>query len=86
MKCQYCHIDMKKYGKDYKGDQKYRCSCCHKMKIETRCKHFDEQAQCMTDQMLKENVSIRGIGRILGFDHMTIIRYIKKKNKNNLKL
>ena len=46
---------------------------------DSKIKHFDEVAQKLTDKMLKENISIRAIGRILGFNYTTILKYVRKK-------
>lgn len=62
-----------------KGQQRYRCMCCGKTKTDSKIKHFDEVAQKLTDKMLKENISIRAIGRILGFNYTTILKYVRKK-------
>ena len=75
----HCKTEMVKFGFDRKGQQRYRCICCGKTKTDSKIKHFDEVAQKLTDKMLKENISIRAIGRILGFNYTTILKYVRKK-------
>lgn len=75
----HCNTEMVKFGFDRKGQQRYRCMCCGKTKTDSQIKHFDEVAQKLTDKMLKENISIRAIGRILGFNYTTILKYVRKK-------
>lgn len=83
MKCSYCHIEMVKFGFDRKQQQRFKCCCCGKTKTDSQIKHFDEKAKEQVDKMLKENISIRAMGRILGFTHTVILKYIQKKQENS---
>ena len=83
MKCEHCEAQMVKFGFDRKGQQRYRCLSCGITKTDSKVKHFDEAMKEQVDRMLKENLSLRAIGRILGFDYRTIYNYVRKKSSDS---
>lgn len=69
MFCLKYNKEMVKFGFDRKQQQCYKCCCCNSTKTDTKINHFNDEAKKQVDKMLKENISIRAIGRILGFHH-----------------
>ena len=87
MKCEHCTTEMVKFGFDRKGQQRYRCVSCGITKTDSKVRHFDETMKEQVDRMLKENLSLRAIGRILEFDYRTIYDYVRKNSpKRNRRL
>ena len=84
MKCEHCEVQMVKFGFDRKGQQRYRCLSCGITKTDSKVRHFDEAMKEQVDRMLKENLSLRAIGRILGFDYRTIYNYVRKKSADSI--
>ena len=84
MKCEHCEAQMVKFGFDRKGQQRYRCLSCGITKTDSKVKHFDEAMKEQVDRMLKENLSLRAIGRILEFDYRTIYDYVRKKSADSI--
>ena len=84
MKCEHCEAQMVKFGFDRKGQQRYRCLSCGITKTDSKVKHFDETMKEQVDRMLKENLSLRAIGRILDFDYRTIYNYVRKKSADSI--
>ena len=84
MKCEHCTADMVKFGFDRKGQQRYRCVPCGITKTDSKVRHFDETMKEQVDRMLKENLSLRAIGRILEFDYRTIYDYVRKKSPDSI--
>ena len=84
MKCEHCEAQMVKFGFDRKGQQRYRCLSCGITKTDSKVKHFDETMKEQVDRMLKENLSLRAIGRILDFDYRTIYNYVRKKSPDSI--
>ena len=84
MKCEHCEAQMVKFGFDRKGQQRYRCLSCGITKTDSKVRHFDEAMKEQVDRMLKENLSLRAIGRILGFDYRTIFNYVRKKPADSI--
>lgn len=75
---------MIKFGFDHKGQQCYRCLSCRITKTDSNVRHFDDAMKEQVDRMLKENLSIRAIGRILNFDYRTIYDYVRKKSPDSI--
>ena len=42
-------------------------------------KGLTEYEKHIIDRLVDENISIRAIGRILGFNYTTILKYVRKK-------
>ena len=84
MKCEHCEAQMVKFGFDRKGQQRYRCLSCGITKTDSKIRHFDEAMKEQVDRMLKENLSLRAIGRILDFDYRTIYNYVRKKSADSI--
>jgi transposase-like protein/IS1 family transposase len=78
MTCHNCKIAAKKFGKDRKGNQRYRCNQCRKTFQEYQEKllgnmYLSEEKALMVLQMLVEGNSIRSITRITGIEKKTIL-------------
>ena len=78
MTCHNCRLKAKKFGKDRKGNQRYRCNKCRKTFQEYREKllgnmYLSEEKALMVLQMLVEGNSIRSIERITGIEKKTIL-------------
>ena len=84
MKCEHCEAQMVKFGFDRKEQQRYRCLSCGITKTDSKVRHFDEAMKEQVDRMLKENLSLRAIGRILDFDYRTIYNYVRKKSADSI--
>src|SRR5438046_6574912 len=77
MTCHNCKIAAKKFGKDRKGNQRYRCNKCRKTFQEYREKllgnmYLSEEKALLILQLLVEGNSIRSIERITGCEKKTI--------------
>jgi len=78
MKCQACNSDTKKFGKDRKGHQRYRCLSCKKTFVEAYEKPLGEmrlpfQKALSIIKLLVEGCSIRSAERITGVEKRTIL-------------
>lgn len=78
MTCHNCKITAKKFGKDRKGNQRYRCNQCRKTFQELKEKmlgnmYLDEDKAMLCIQLLVEGNSIRSIERIIGIGKRTIL-------------
>jgi transposase-like protein/IS1 family transposase len=78
MTCHNCKSEAKKFGKDRKGNQRYRCAQCRKtfqeMKenlLGTMRIPLEKAEMCL--QLLLEGMSIRSIQRITGLHQETIL-------------
>ena len=78
MTCPCCHEIAKKFGKDRKGNQRYRCCSCGKTFTEPRSKpigdmriDLDRAEMCL--RMLLEGNSVRSVERLTGTHRDTII-------------
>jgi transposase-like protein/IS1 family transposase len=81
MTCHNCQIKAKKFGKDRKGNQRYRCNKCRKTFQEYRDKllgnmYLAEEKALMVLRLLLEGNSIRSIERITGVEKKTITRVL----------
>ncbi len=81
MTCHNCKIEAKKFGKDRKGNQRYRCAQCRKtfqeMKenlLGTMRIPIEKAEMCL--QLLLEGMSIRSIQRITGLHQETILNLL----------
>src|SRR5437764_4099934 len=78
MVCHNCQIEAKKFGKDRKGNQRFRCASCRKTFQEPREKPLnnmylplDKAELCL--RLLVEGNSIRSTERITGVNRNTIL-------------
>jgi transposase-like protein/IS1 family transposase len=83
MKCHICKGDTKKFGKDRKGQQRYRCLECKKTFIEPHIRPLGnmtlaEDKVLSVMQHLVEGCSIRSTERITGVHRDTILCVLQK--------
>jgi transposase-like protein/IS1 family transposase len=81
MTCHNCRTACKKFGKDRKGNQRYRCGKCSKTfsdyvsrPLGRHTLQFDKAVQIV--RLLMEGVSIRGISRLTGIHKATIMSLV----------
>lgn len=81
MQCPQCQVEMKKFGKNRNGSQRYRCNTCNLTVTDestrphdNRCLPVDTLVQCL--RMLLEGNSIRSTERLTGVEKKTIIRAV----------
>ncbi|MDQ3180035.1 MAG: hypothetical protein M3Q33_05900, partial [Acidobacteriota bacterium] len=73
MTCHNCETQAKRFGKDRKGTQRYRCNTCQKTFTEYQEKplegmYLPMEKAVMCLSMLVEGTSIRSIQRITGVE------------------
>ena len=77
MKCIHCgEDDVSKFGKDRKGQQRFRCLDCRKAFVAPHAfagKKTDLKAGIQALAMLLEGMSVRAAGRLTGLDRDTIL-------------
>jgi len=78
MKCQACGSETKKFGKDRKGHQRYRCLSCKKTFVEAYERPLGEMRLSLEKalsviKLLVEGCSIRSAERITGVEKRTIL-------------
>jgi transposase-like protein/IS1 family transposase len=81
MTCHNCQIQCKKFGKDRKGYQRYRCGQCSKTFTEPHNGHFfgmytSSEKAVLILKMLVEGMSVRSIERLTGVHRDTILRLL----------
>lgn len=81
MNCQICDGATKKFGKDRKGQQRYRCLSCEKTFLEPRTRllgdmNLAEDKALSVLQHLVEGCSLRSTSRITGVHVKTILNLI----------
>jgi transposase-like protein/IS1 family transposase len=81
MVCHNCQIEAKKFGKDRKGNQRFRCLSCRKTFQEPKEKPLggmylpmDKALLCL--RLFVEGNSIRSIERITGVEKKTILKLL----------
>jgi transposase-like protein len=82
MNCQNCQGMTKKFGKDRKGYQRYRCLACKKVSVEPHAKPLGEmrlplEKALSVIQHLVEGCSIRSTERITGVEKRTILSLLE---------
>lgn len=78
MNCKFCKENCRKAGRQANGRQRYYCKGCKKyQQWEYRYAGYQPGIVTMISKLVKESVSIRGIGRILRIALSTVIRRIK---------
>jgi transposase-like protein/IS1 family transposase len=83
MNCQHCDSETKRFGKDRKGNQRFRCLSCGKTFTAPQDKPLDEmrlpiEKAVMVLRLLVEGNSIRSTERITGVEKKTIISLLVK--------
>jgi transposase-like protein len=78
MTCHNCQIEAKKFGKDRKGNQRFRCDKCRKTFQEPKEKplggmYLPLEKALLVLHLLVEGVSIRSIERITGIEKKTVL-------------
>lgn len=78
MNCQSCDGQVKKFGKDRKGNQRVRCLSCGKTQTVTQPKplgsmYLAEEKALMCLNLLVEGMSVRAIERITGVHRDTVL-------------
>ncbi len=81
MTCHNCRIEAKKFGKDRKGNQRYRCSQCSKTFQDHQPKPLDDMRlpldkAVLVLRMLVEGTSVRSVERITNVHRDTILRLL----------
>ncbi len=83
MVCHNCQLAAKKFGKDRKGVQRYRCNACRKTFSELQDRPLgairlplDKVIQVL--QLLVEGVSVRSTERITGVEKKTILALLAR--------
>jgi transposase-like protein/IS1 family transposase len=76
MTCHSCKIQAKRFGKDRKGTQRYRCLSCRKTftdkkRVEGKYLAMDKAVLCL--QLLVEGNSLRSVERITGVTMHTLL-------------
>jgi transposase-like protein/IS1 family transposase len=79
--CHNCRIEAKKFGKDRKGNQRFRCNQCSKTFQQPQEKPLDEmrvplEKAHLALHMLIEGNSVRSTERITGLHRDTILRLL----------
>ena len=78
MTCHNCQLKAKKFGKDRKGNQRYRCIGCRKTFQEPKDKPLDGmylpvEKALMCLHLLVEGMSVRSIQRVTGVHRDTVL-------------
>lgn len=78
MNCQSCNEPTKKFGKDRKGNQRYRCLTCKKVSVEAQPRLLGDMILAEDKAMsvllhLVEGCSVRATSRITGVHPRTIL-------------
>lgn len=81
MTCHNCETKAKRFGKDRKGKQRYRCNTCSKTFTEYEDKPLDNMYLPLDKavtvlSMLLEGMSIRSCQRITGVEKKTIVKLL----------
>lgn len=76
MTCHVCQLAAKKFGKDRKGNQRFRCLSCRKTftaqaRVEGMYLPLDKAVLCL--QLLVEGNSLRSVERITGVSLRTLL-------------
>jgi transposase-like protein/IS1 family transposase len=82
MTCQHCNAETKKFGKDRKGNQRFRCLSCSKTFVAPTDKPLGAmtlamEKALMCTRLLVEGNSIRSIERITGVEKHTILSLLE---------
>jgi transposase-like protein len=83
MVCHNCQLEAKRFGKDRKGIQRYRCNGCRKTFSELQDRPLGTMRLSMEKalqvlQLLVEGVSVRSCERITGVEKKTILSLLER--------
>jgi transposase-like protein len=83
MTCHNCQLQAKRFGKDRKGVQRFRCNSCKKTFSELQDRPLGTMRLSMEKvlqvlQLLVEGVSIRSAERITGVEKRTILSLLER--------
>jgi len=83
MVCHNCQLQAKRFGKDRKGVQRYRCNGCQKTFLELQERPLGTMRLSMEKalqvlQLLVEGVSVRSTERITGVEKKTILALLER--------
>ena len=78
MLCPTCQAEMRKFGKNRNGSQRYRCDACKKCVTDERTRPYDNRKldpakMILCLRMLLEGNSIRSVERLTGVHRDTVI-------------
>src|ERR1700761_878951 len=81
MQCQACQAPAKRFGKDRKGNQRYRCLTCRKTFSERPARPLGEMRipvdrALLVLHLLCEGSGVRAVERITGTEKRTILRLL----------
>jgi IS1 family transposase/transposase-like protein len=81
MTCENCRVDCKKFGRDRKGHQRFRCRQCLKTFTEPHNGHFfsmytPSEKAILILKLFVEGVSVRSIERLTGVHRDTILNLL----------
>ncbi|NEQ09156.1 MAG: IS1 family transposase [Moorea sp. SIO4E2] len=79
MECPKCHSNKThKYGHQ-RGKQRYKCNECGRQFIESKIERgYDKKTKSLCLKMYLNGMGFRGIERVTGVHHTTIISWVKK--------
>jgi transposase-like protein len=83
MTCHNCQLQAKRFGKDRKGVQRYRCNGCKKTFSELQDRPLGTMRLSMEKalqvlQLLVEGCSVRSTERITGVEKKTILALLER--------
>ena len=80
MGCVYCKSEkiIKAGFEPSTKKQRYKCKSCKRAFVKNAIRKMSEQDKETIIKLYTKGMSIRGIGRVLGFSHQTIYLYLKK--------
>jgi transposase-like protein len=83
MVCHNCQIKAKKFGRDRKGVQRFRCNACRKTFSEVQDRplgtmRLSIEKAIQVLQLLVEGVSVRSAERITGVEKKTILSLLER--------
>jgi transposase-like protein len=86
MSCPTCHAEMRKFGKNRNGSQRYRCNECRKTFTDESTRQdgrrLDPAKLIMALRMLLEGNSIRAVERLIGVGRNTIMIAMVEAGEN----
>ena len=86
MKCRCCESEnLVKFGKNSKGNQRYRCKNCFSITIENPTfLWMTDLEKIQAQKLAKEGLSERGIARFLKKSKSSINTFLKKSTNSQL--
>jgi insertion element IS1 protein InsB len=81
--CRSCgSTDIVKNGTNKCGSQQYHCKTCGVYRVMTPKERHSSWTKGLVLRLLLERISLRGIGRVIGMWHGTILRWVQRWVKN----